>query len=80
MNVFAVTYWLLVLVFLDILAIVFLPHLASNPDMQSVFPVIIALLVLFVLAAATATVRRPAASRRWLSYSASRPSGSPGFS
>jgi uncharacterized cupredoxin-like copper-binding protein/uncharacterized membrane protein YhaH (DUF805 family) len=66
MNVFAVTYWLLVLVFLDILAIVFLPHLASNPDMQSVFPVIIALLVLFVLAAATATVRRPAAGRRWL--------------
>ncbi|HET9613317.1 MAG TPA: cupredoxin domain-containing protein [Candidatus Limnocylindrales bacterium] len=65
MNLYAVTYWVLVLAFVDILGIVFLPRLSSDADWQSVFPAIIALLVLFLLAAATATVRRPSAGRRW---------------
>jgi hypothetical protein len=66
MKVYAVTYWLLALVFVYILVVILLPTLATSPETASFLPLIAGFLGLFVLGAALATFWPSAPRRSWL--------------
>ena len=55
MKVYAVSYWLLALLFVYILVVLLLPTLSTSPETASFLPLIVAFLALFVLGAALAT-------------------------
>lgn len=67
MKVFAVTYWLLAVLFLYILVVLILPQLAKSPDQVGPFlPLIVGFLAIFVVGAAIATFWGGARRRDWI--------------